>query len=282
MNQHGSGPDATSGRPYVLQETTLGQSRGGGVEVAVLPWGATEPHNLHLPFGTDTIQVQHIAAESCRLAYARGASVTVLPAISIGANAQQLSTPLTLNLNPSTQAQILSDLVESLAHHGVGKLLVLNGHGGNDFRQMIRELQPRTSVFLCTANWYTARDPAAYFEEPGDHAGELETSVMMYLRPDLMRPLHESGPGAARSFRIEGLREGLAWAPRDWKQVSEDTGVGNPRAATPEKGRHFFKDVTEALADFLVELAAADVEDMYAPLPNRKSLRGQPDGGQAS
>lgn len=254
-------------RPYVLNEVALKVTRGVAYEVAVLPWGATEPHNFHLPYGTDTIQVEAIAAEAARRSWEAGARVVVLPSIPMGANAQQLDRPLTLNLNPSTQAQILSDVVSSLDVQGIRKLLVLNGHGGNDFRQMIRELQATTSVFLCAANWYTIVDPAAYFEAMGDHAGEMETSVMLHLAPDLVCPLGEAGPGTARRFKVRGFREGVAWAPRDWKQVTSDTGVGDPSAATAEKGSRYLEAVTAALSEFLIDLAAADPDDMYEPEP---------------
>jgi creatinine amidohydrolase len=61
---------------------------------------------------------------------------------------------------------------------GVRKLVILNGHGGNDFRSMIRELQPGVKIFLCMVNWYQIVDAADYFEDLGDHAGEMETSIM--------------------------------------------------------------------------------------------------------
>jgi creatinine amidohydrolase len=253
-----------SGRPWVLAETTLNATRGIDYEVAILPWGATEPHNLHLPFGTDTVQAEAVAAEAARRAWDAGARVVVLPGIPIGANAQQLATPLTINLHPSTQARVLADIVASLEHHKVRKLLVLNGHGGNDFRKMIRELQARTSVFLCVSNWWMVADGAEYFDEPGDHAGELETSVMLHLEPSWVLPLEEAGPGRAKAFRLAGLRAGLAWAPRDWSRVTEDTGVGDPSAATGLKGERFVHAVADRLAGFLCELAAADLDDLYA------------------
>jgi creatinine amidohydrolase len=146
---------------------------------------------------------------------------------------------------------------------GIGKLVILNGHGGNDFRQIIRELQPDSDVFLCTLNWYACLDTTAYFVEAGDHAGELETSVMQHVAPDLVLPLSEAGDGASRQFRIRALREGWAWAPRQWTQVTADTGVGDPRAASAEKGARFFAAATERIAGFLVELAAADPAAMY-------------------
>jgi creatinine amidohydrolase len=146
----------------------------------------------------------------------------------------------------------------------VPKLVVFNGHGGNDFRQMIRELQPRTRVFLCAVNWYKVVDPAGYFGDQGDHAGELETSVMLHEAPELVLPLGEAGDGHERRPRMAALRAGWAWAPRRWTQVSADTGIGNPAAATADKGRRYAEAVAREVGQFLVELAAADPSDLYA------------------
>jgi creatinine amidohydrolase len=232
-------------------------------DVAVLPWGATEAHNFHLPYATDVIQCDHVAAEAARRAWEAGARVVVLPTVPFGVQTGQLDIPLCLNLNPSTQAAVLADLVASLEGQGIRRLVVLNGHGGNDFRQMIRELQPRTGVFLATVNWWKVVDAGPFFAEPGDHAGELETSVMMHVAPELVLPLAEAGDGHERRPRIAAFREGWAWTPRRWTAVSADTGVGDPAAATPEKGRAFFDAVAERVAAFLVDLAAADPSDLY-------------------
>lgn len=249
-------------RPYLLAETTWKSVRDGGYSVAVPPWGATEAHNLHLPYGTDSIETAHIAAESARLAWEGGARVIVLPVVPFGVNTGQRDIPLCINMNPSTQAALLRDVVESVEGAGIGKLVLLNGHGGNDFRAMIRELMPR-QLFLCTVNWYTAIDPRAFFNAPGDHAGELETGVMLSIAGALVRPLAEAGPGNARQFRVRGLREGWAWAPRRWTQVSSDTGVGDPSQASAEKGARYLEAVTQQLAGFLRELAARDPEKLY-------------------
>ena len=253
-----------AGRPYVLAETTWKFVRHTSYEVAVLPWGATEPHNFHLPYATDNIESEHVAAEAARIAWEQGTRVVVLPGVPFGVNTGQLDLPLTLNVNPSTQMALLGDLARALAGQGIRKLVVLNGHGGNDFRQMIRELQPQVDIFLCTLNWYRCAKPETFFAEPGDHAGELETSVVMHLTPDLVLPLSDAGDGAARPFRIAALRQGWAWAPRQWTQVTADTGVGNPARATAEKGRRYFEAVTRQIAGFLVELAGADVNALYA------------------
>lgn len=252
-----------SGRPYILGECPWPDVGEAHYQVAVLPWGATEAHNRHLPHATDVIEAEYVAADAARQAWDAGARVVVLPAIPFGVNTAQLDVPLCINMNPSTQAAILADVAASLDAHGVPKLVVLNGHGGNDFRQMIRELQPQRRLFLCTLDWYRAIDPSSYFTEPGDHAGELETSVMLHLTPQLVRPLAEAGAGAARRFRVRALREGWAWAPRQWTQVTADTGVGNPAAATREKGERYLTAATHRIGEFLTELAAADPADLY-------------------
>jgi len=181
-----------------------------------------------------------------------------------GVNTSQLDIPLIVNLNPTTMIQVLDDVVTSLEFQEIDKLVILNGHGGNDFRWMVRELLPHRDVFIAVVEWWKVLRAEAYFDEPGDHAGELETSLMQVLHPDLVLPLDQAGDGAVRVPRMKALREGWAWTPRRWTQVTADTGVGDPRRASVEKGRRFLDDVVATIGDFLVELAAADIADLYA------------------
>lgn len=252
-----------SGRPYILAETTWKKVRETDYEVAILPWGATEAHNYHLPYSTDVVESDRIAAEAARLAWEAGAQVIVLPTVPFGVNTGQLDIKLTLNMNPSTQLAVLNDVATSLAQQGIPKLVVLNGHGGNDFRQIIRELLPKHKIFICTLDWYRIIEVSKFFDEAGDHAGEMETSLMQLLEPEWVLPLSEAGDGTARKFKMQALREGWAWTQRDWMKATTDTGVGNPKAATPEKGRRYFEAVTKKIAEFLVELAKANIRALY-------------------
>ena len=250
-------------RPYILAETSWQAVKSVSFDVVILPWGATEAHNYHLPYGTDNYQCDYVAAEAARLAWEQGARVVVLPTIPFGVNTGQLDITLDMNLNPSTQLAILRDVVQVLARQGIPKLLLLNGHGGNDFRQMLRELQAEfPTVFLSTATLFRIVDRNQFFEAPGDHADEMETSMMLHIAPHLVRPLAEAGSGASKQFRIRALRE-WAWAQRAWSQVTADTGVGNPAAATAAKGEAFLQALTQQLGQFLIELAAADLADLY-------------------
>ncbi|CAA0152745.1 creatininase family protein [Tenacibaculum maritimum] len=251
-------------RPYVLTETNYKTIKEIKHTVAILPWGATEPHNYHLPYGTDNIQAERVSIEAAKIASENNAKVMVLPTIPFGVNTGQLDLPLCMNMNPSTQHAILKDIVHVLNLQKVLKLVIINAHGGNNFKQIIRELSVEfPSVFICSLNWWQITNTEKYFDEPGDHAGELETATMIYLTPDLVLPLKEAGNGNAKSFKLKGLKEGWVSSQRQWTAVSKDTGVGNPKKATKEKGQLFFEFVTKKIASFLEELHHADLNDMY-------------------
>lgn len=251
-------------RPYILAESHWDRLKDQRFELAVLPWGATEAHNYHLPYATDNIQIESLATEAARQAWDRGAKLTVLPTVPFGVNTGQPDVYLDINLNPSTQLAILDDIVTVLDRQGVRKLHILNGHGGNDFKPLIREIGLRfPRMFLSFSFFPSALDRSDYFELPGDHADEMETSLMLYLRPDLVLPKDKWGMGKGKRFKIEGFRRGWAWAERHWTQVSEDTGVGNPSKASAEKGREFFDSVAREVGNFLYELSLADLDDLY-------------------
>ena len=255
--------DAKPPRPYVLAESTWEEVRSTRFEVAVLPWGATEAHNRHLPYATDNFESESVAIASAAVAWGRGARVLVLPCMPFGVNTGQREVPLCRNMMPGTQTAVIRDLLPSLEQHGLRKLVILNGHGGNDFKQIIRELQPATPILLAQVNWWQVVNASQFFDEPGDHAGELETSAMLHLRPDLVRPLESAGPGKAKRHRIAAFREGWAWMPRPWTRVTDDTGVGNPAKSTADKGARHLQAVTEAIGAFLYDLATADAGELF-------------------
>lgn len=251
-------------RPYILAESNWKTVKDSSYDLAVLPWGATEAHNYHLPYGTDIIEADFIAAEAARIAWEQGAKVIVLPTIPFGVNTGQADVKLDMNINPSTQMAILRDVVEVLDRHGIYKLIILNSNGGNDFKTMIRELGLKfPNMFLCQCNWFQAIDQKEFFENKDDHAGEMETSLILHLTPHLVRPLSEAGDGASKKFRFSALREGWGWAERKWTQVTKDTGVGDPRKASAEKGEKYFKAVTQKVATLFEEVAKTDKRDFY-------------------
>jgi len=217
-------------RPYILKETNWKAIQETKFEVAVLPWGATEAHNYHLPYGTDIIEAEEVAAEGARLAWEQGVKVIVLPCIPFGVNTGQFDVTLDINMNPSTQLAVLHDVV----------------------------------MFLCVCTWFNAVDQKRFFENKDDHAGEMETSVIMHLHPDLVRPLSEAGDGKAKKFVFNAMQEGWAWAERRWTSVTKDTGVGDPSKASAEKGKRFFEAVTQKVSTFFIQVAITDKDKFYS------------------
>ena len=252
-------------KPFILEQTNWKQVKNDKYEVAILPWGATEPHNYHLPYGTDVIETEKIAEEAAEKAWNSGAKVMVLPTIPFGVqNPGQTDLPFCMHIRPSTQIIIFRDIVESLNRQGIRKLVVLNGHGGNDFKPMIRELKSEfPEMLIALVEWFKILDPQEYFEEGGDHAGEMETSIIMHYFPHLVRPLDEAGEGKAKSAKLVGLKNKTAWIPRQWDVVSVDTGIGNPVKATAEKGQRYLEETTARISNFLVEFAGCDAADLY-------------------
>lgn len=252
-------------RPYILAENTWTEVKKTDYELAVLPWGATEAHNYHLPYATDVIEADHIAAESAKIAWNKGAKVIVLPTIPFGVNTGQSDIKLDINLNPTTQLAILDNVIQVLERFGIFKFMILNSHGGNDFKVLVRELGLRyPKMFICTSNWFQSFNKSDFFDEiKGDHADEMETSLMMHLTPHLVKPLDEAGDGKEKKHKIKEFSEGWIWAERRWSKISEDTGTGNPKKATAEKGEKCFKAVTEKMGEAMYKIAKADTNDLY-------------------
>jgi creatinine amidohydrolase len=242
-------------RPYILAETNWKHLKDEKIELAVLPWGATEAHNYHLPYATDNIESDYLAAESARLAWEKGAKLIVLPTIPFGVNTGQSDIYLDINLNPSTQLAILRDIITVLNRQGIHKLLIFNSHGGNDFKTMLRELGLEfPKMFLATSNWFQAMERKRYFQLDGDHAEEMETSLLLHLKPELVLPRSAWGEGKEKKHKISEFSESWLWTERKWSKVTEDTGIGDPKFASKEKGKRFFTDVTEKIGKTMVEL----------------------------
>lgn len=255
---------SSNARPFVLAETDWNTVRNESFDIAVLPWGATEAHNYHLPYGTDNYQAEYVAHQAAELAWKSGCRPIVLPCIPFGVNTGQLDIDLCINMNPSTQMSVLEDIAQVIELAGIEKLVILNGHGGNHFKQMLRELTVSfPDMFACAVNWYQSANASSFFEDPGDHGGELETSCMMHIAAPLCRPLSEAGSGAAKNFRLKAFQEGWATAQREWTEVTEDTGVGDPSKSTAEKGKAFLDACIANIAEFFQELAAAKRDDLY-------------------
>ena len=257
-------------RPWILAETNWQHVKDFEYEVAVLPMGATEPHNLHLPYATDTLQAEIIGAHVCEAAWHDGAKVIMLPAIPYGTETNQKQCRLSMNVNPTTLGLIIRDLVESLAGHGIHKLMILNSHGGNDFKPLLRELNGHTPVRIFLCDWFrgiTADVQNEIFEEAGDHAGEMETALgLAFFEQFVLK--NEDGSivaddGAVNPTRFDAINNGWVSITRDWHLLTTNTGSGNPHPATAAKGRRLMDVIVSRLAPFLVQLSESEVDERF-------------------
>lgn len=259
----------SSNTPWLLAESTLHDVRHANYEVAVIPFGATEPHNTHLPYGTDTYEGEAIGKAICRQAHQDGARVVLLPAIPYGTETNMHRLPLAMNLNPSTLLIVLTDLIESLTRSGIRKVLLLNSHGGNEFKPFLRELMTKTEaqIFLC--DWFrmVGDQYSTIFDQPEDHAGEMETSLGLAYFPDLV--VHQSDgrlradDGATRTTRFDAVNQKWISITRPWHLLTKQSGSGNPHAATEEKGRAVMDLIVARVAPFLVELSNSQIDDEF-------------------
>jgi len=256
-------------RPWKLAETNYGTVKQFDYEVAVLPFGATEPHNLHLPYGIDTLEGDTVGEKVCEAACAQGAKVVLLPTLPYGTQTNQMKFPLAMNLNPSTLGLVIADLVDSLVQHGILKVVLLNSHGGNDLKPVLRELFGKTAAHLFLCNWYTVCSDVydEIFQVRDDHAGEMETSFALAYCPDLIGRNPDgtltADEGRAAQTRFEAVNRGWVSITRPWHLLTTNAGVTNPHAATADKGRRMMEVLVQRLSRFLVELSEAKLDERF-------------------
>ena len=253
-------------RDWKLSELRYEQLTERHFEVAVIPIGATEPHNLHLPYGTDNYEVEAFADRACQLATHRGAEVVLLPTIPYGVDSMMERFPLAIHVPQATLNRLLTDIIRSLERHGLRKIVILNGHGGNAFKPLLRDLYGRTEAFVTVVEWFgkigedVARETFVHTE--GDHADEMETSLMLHLAPELV-DLPAADAGQPAVSRFEAIGKGWAEITRPWHLLTTHSGHGDPRLAAAEKGERFFEVVAERIAGFLAELSTAELDKRF-------------------
>jgi len=246
---------------FDLASISYGKVKSRKFDLAILPWGATEPHNYHLPYLTDGLLSYKISIDALTLAMQKtDIQGMILPFISLGSQNQgQRELPFCIHTRYETQKAILTDIVSSLNRQGILRLLIVNGHGGNSFKNMIRDLSVDYPDFMIAiTDWFSIIPQSGFFEEKDDHAGEMETSLMMYYYPELVS-LNEAGDGFSKPFAIQSLNEKVAWIPRNWEKMSKDSGIGNPKKASAKKGERYAKSVIEKVAQLFIEFGTMDI-----------------------
>lgn len=253
-------PSAYTARPFIAAEATYRQLLELKPNVAVLPWGATEAHNFHLPHATDNIEATTLGEAAVERANEQGARCVLLPTIPFGNDNTQLKQVATITMRTITQHAVLHDVAESLVLQGIDRLVVLNFHGGNEFKPLIRDIMLDLPIFIVQVNSFQIAPQAQDLLEhkDGDHADEFETSLLLHLTPHLVAPLDQAGDGKQTESQLPAMNKTPGvWAPRDWEAATKDTGIGDPKASTAAKGEQIFAMLVDALTPVLVELSAA-------------------------
>lgn len=247
-----------------LTQTNLYRLSQNKPQVAVIPTSAIEPHNRHLPEGQDFLHTSFIAKQSCKLAWKKCKSVICLPAIPYGVDCNLLDFPLAIHVSQTTLDAMVRDIIVSLRSHGIEKIVIINGHGGNDFTPLVRQIQCDMDVHLFQSNWWKVGLDKydEIFAKPDDHAGEFETSIALALYPELVE-MSNAGHGIPRPFRFEALKKGWVQTSRRFSRLNDHCAVGDPSKATPEKGRKYLDLVCERISAFLVDLAQTPIDELF-------------------
>lgn len=222
--------------------------------VVLLPIAACEQHSHHLPTITDTVLVTAVADGTEAVL---PAEILQLPTLWLGASHHHLRFGATLSASVDTHAEILCEIVEPLLEDGYQRVMILNGHGGNiDTMQMaLRQLQPDwREVILAAASYWdlAAKELAELAEGPRKsmgHACEFETSMMLALRPELVRKDQIRDDPPRDNAALRGL-----YLAEDMFQRTDHGGVGYPALASAEKGRKFLDAAIVRTAEVVGEL----------------------------
>ncbi len=233
--------------------------------VALMPVAAIEQHGPHLPVSVDAdLNAGIIEAAVERI----GADVPVylLPALPIGKSNEHSAYPGTLTLGAQTLIALWTDVAESVLRAGFKRLVLFNSHGGQPQIAdiVVRDLRVRHHVLAVAASSYALGTPDGLFDADeemfGIHAGDVETSMMMYLRGDVVRTdkldnFPSVGEAIAHDhevLRLEG-GVGMGWMTQD---VNPTGAIGDARPASAEKGRLAVDYAASKLATLLAEISA--------------------------
>ena len=239
--------------------------------IAVLPLGATEQHGPHLPLQVDSA-IANALVQSAIAALTPTTPALFLPTLPVGYSPEHSSFGGTLTLKAETLLRLWTDVAESAAASGIRKLVLFNTHGGQaGFMDIVgRDLRMRLGLTVYCVNWYQlplvdtsgedlAQRFSAHEHRFGAHAGQIETSLMLALHPELVdmgQAQNFASTSEQRAAKFDLLGNGksakLAWAAQDYNPAG---AMGNAAAATAETGRAVCDAAGAALAKLLAQIA---------------------------
>lgn len=243
------------------------------IETVIIPVGAIEQHGPHLPLGTDF----YSALKTCQL-IGQKADALVAPALMVGLSEYHMGFPGTMTLTPETFESVIYESTRSLIRHGFKKIIIYNGHGGNtvSLNHVIRKINqttPASAVLLNGLQTPPMKEKTSYPEYDW-HAGEMETSEMLYLIPGLVnmsraeKPVLTFPPGSQSIAELAGKQNKFQEVAMSGLFCPEETGkkastreltsngvvtTGHPKNATMARGKTAIDRFVKAAVRFITD-----------------------------
>lgn len=232
-----------------LSQATWTEVNETGAELALLPVGSTEQHGPHAPLGTDAILAEIVAKAT---ADATDERVIVAPTIQLGVSEEHRAFDGTMWVRPNTFRAMIRDAVESLASHGIDRVVVVNGHGGNveALAEVCRQLVRADVAYAVPFTWFDAVETDVAM----GHAGAIETALLRHARPDLVREdqIDDARAGAAERWGewVSGVNLAI-----DTDEFSDNGVVGDPSVGDADLGAELLDRAITALEALLKAVA---------------------------
>ena len=234
-------------------------------KVVVLPLGSFEQHGHHSPLFTDTYLVSAVAE---RVEAKLANQVYLLPTLWLGASDHHLDLPGTISIPNSLYTEVIKNMIRSIAMAGFQRVFLLNGHGGNvtpgtqAITELVNESDRYNEMWLALSSYWTLASPVMSADQHGmeslqlSHAGEYETSMMLYLKGELMRMDRvTSSPPLVDSTYYHSEHLGRVNVAKRMATSTPTGAMGKPQAATAEKGQSLLTAICEEVVNFLTEFA---------------------------
>lgn len=250
----------------ILEEMTIDDVKALKPNVALIPIGSTEPHGPALPFGTDSFQVQYVAYGGVKKANDLGGKVVCLPTQRISLNNNFRAFPFACRMQVPTFMSLLKDLVALCRSEDVHRIVFINGHGGNPdvIRAVQRDLAAQDGLFTALIHTTTcaSKEAKSVWENRSDHAGEEETSQVMFLRPELVRedkitnnPFHYPKLETMKEFQVDFVRP--------WHLYIPASAGGDATKSSAKKAETVLNSAVEGTGRFLAELSQAPESETF-------------------
>jgi len=242
------------------------KQRFSDIDIALLPVGSTEQHGPHLPLDTDAFDAEYLA-RSVAEAMSEPKPI-VLPLVSYGVSYHHMGFSGTISLSNETLTRLVYEIGISIARHGIRKLVIINGHGGNGpaLQNAAQMINREARIFACVDTGETSDvDVQKIIETPNDaHAGEMETSTALAVRPELvdMKKAKKSIPRFSSRYLNFSTSRSVEWYTQTEK-ISRSGILGDPTKATREKGERLWHIMIEHLVRFVDDLRYLNMDEIH-------------------